>query len=266
MTARNQPVIDVRNISFAYQRPVLRDISFSVGKGEILAIIGPNGTGKSTLLKLLNRSLDPGAGEILIGGRPIRRMRRKEIACAIGCVAQDTPVRFPLTVLEFVLQARFAYVHGLGFESTKDLDAAEWAMRETCTAELAAQRIDEISGGERQRVLLARALAAEPGVLLLDELTASLDVAFQLSMMELIFKLAKQRGIAAIVVTHELNLAAEFGDRILALGDGRIAAYGTPGEVMQEDFLRELFQTSLVVDRNPASDAPRITITRRRES
>lgn len=256
-------MLEARNVSFAYERPVLSDISFSVGSGEILAMIGPNGTGKSTLLKLLNRSLELDSGEILVNGLPVRQMRRAEIARAIGCVGQDTPVRFPLTVVEFILQARFAYLRGLGFESEKDLAAAEWAMRETCTSELANKRIDEISGGERQRVLLARALAAEPTVLLLDELTASLDVAFQMSMMELVYKLVKTREMCAVVVTHELNLAAEFGDRVLALGDGKVAASGTPASVMRDEFLRELFQTSLVVDRNPASGAPRITITRR---
>lgn len=259
-------ILAVKNVSFAFERPVLRGVSFSVCAGEILAIIGPNGTGKSTLLKLLNRSLECGEGSIAIEGKPVAEMRRPEIARAISCVAQDTPVRFPLTVLEFVLQARFSYIRGLGFERDADLSAAGWAMRETRTAELADKKIDEISGGERQRVLLARALAAEPKVLLLDELTASLDVAFQMSMMELVCKLVRSREMCAVVVTHELNLAAEFGHRVLALGDGKVVACGTPGEVMRDELLQNLFQTSLVVDRNPESGAPRITITRRRRS
>jgi iron complex transport system ATP-binding protein len=203
------------------------------------------------------------AGSVSFEGKTLAHFSRREIAQRISYVPQEATIRFPLTVIEFILQGRFAHIRGLGFESDHDIEAGREAMRLTNTEELSVRRINEISGGERQRVLLARALAQNARLLLLDELTANLDIGYQVSMLELVKRLTQTQKIAAVVVTHELNLAAEFADTVILLRAGEIDALGVPHDVLTEDRLHTLFGAKLMVDENPLSGAPRVTFSAR---
>ncbi len=168
---------------------------------------------------------------------------------------------FPLSVMEYVLQSRFAYTDGFGFENARDLDFAEDALRLTNVWDFRDRNVDTLSGGERQRVVLARALAAHPEILLLDEPTANMDLAHQVEMLTLIKQLTEERELVSVFVTHELNLAAEFADRILLLQHGRLLGDGCPREVLTKERLRMVFGCEFDVDMNPFSQAPRITIS-----
>ncbi len=253
-------MLDVSDIRFSYENPVLNGLSFNVGDGELLAILGPNGSGKSTLVKLIVGILDPESGVVSIDGRDLASISRRESAQLIGYVAQDSSARFPLTAFELVLQGRFAQGRLIGFESETDVREAEWAMEVTETSDFAARSLDELSGGERQRVMLARALAVRPKLLVLDEPVANLDISHQVKMLDLVRRLTVETGITAIVVTHEVNLAADFATSALLLKSGEMIAFGTPKDVMTEELLRSMFETDLMVDSNPLSGAPRVTL------
>jgi iron complex transport system ATP-binding protein len=255
-------MLEVKEIRFNYAGPVLKGLTFAVRDGELLALLGPNGAGKSTLVKLIVGILRPAGGRLALDERDLKAMSRREAARLIGYVAQESVVMFPLTALEYVLQGRFAQGRLIGFESDEDLREARRVMELTETAEFAARRVQELSGGERQRVMLARALVAGPRLLVLDEPVANLDIAHQVKMLELVKQLTGGGEMSAIVVTHELNLAAEFANRILLMKAGEIAAHGAPRDVMTEPHLRAVFNAPLVVDTNPASGAPRVTIAR----
>jgi iron complex transport system ATP-binding protein len=255
-------MLRVRDIEFSYGKPALKGLSFDVEEHEVLAVLGPNGSGKSTLLKILVRILQARRGSVSIDGRDISLMPRKGSARLIGYVAQESVVSFPLTATEFVLQGRFAQGRLVGFESDDDLRAAEWAMELTETSAFGDRSISELSGGERQRVMLARALASRPRLLVLDEPVANLDISHQVKMLDLVKRLTTESPMSALVVTHELNLAAEFATRALLLKSGEMKAYGTPQEVLTEEKLRSVFDANLLVDRNPVSGAPRITLLR----
>ena len=253
-------MLEVCDIRFSYENPVLSGLSFKVGDGELLAVLGPNGSGKSTLVKLIVGILDPESGVVSINGRDLASMSRRESAQLIGYVAQDSSMRFPLTALELVLQGRFAQGRLIGFESERDVREAEWAMEVTETSDFAARSLDELSGGERQRVMLARALAVRPKLLVLDEPVANLDISHQVKMLDLVRRLTVETGITAIVVTHEVNLAADFATSALLLKSGEMIAFGAPKDVMTEELLRGVFETDLMVDSNPVSGAPRVTL------
>ncbi|HMG33968.1 MAG TPA: ABC transporter ATP-binding protein [Blastocatellia bacterium] len=252
-------MLEVRNLSFSYERPVLNDVSFSLGSGELLAVLGPNGSGKSTLLKLIAGIETPGAGVVSMEGRDVSSLSRREAARAIGYVAQESIVRFPLSVLEFVLQGRFAHGRLLGFESEEDERETIRALELTETVEFAERKITELSGGERQRVMIARAIASRPRLLVLDEPVANLDIAHQVKVFQLVKSLVADEAMTAVVVTHELNLAAEFASLAMLLKQGSLVAFASTAEVMHEDLLRSVFEAELHVDRNPITGAPRIT-------
>lgn len=255
-------MIRAESVSFRYGRsaPVLRDVSIDVREGEVLAIAGPNGSGKSTLVSLLDGLLTPQSGRVLLDGRQMRGIPRREVARSVGFVAQSAEFHFPLTVLEYVLQGRFAHGHLLGFETDTDVEAANRALQQTGAEAFAARHLEELSGGERQRVMVARALAQEPRVLLLDEPTANLDIAHQIRILALVRSLAHGCRMAVAVVTHDLNLAAEFADRVVLLADGELRGSGTPHEVLTPELLESVFGTPVLVDANPVTGAPRITV------
>lgn len=253
-------MLEAHNLKFSYSEPVLKGVSFSVGQGELFALLGPNGSGKSTLIKIIVGILRAELGTVSIDGRDLTSIPRRDLAKLVGYVAQESAMRFPLTAMELVLQGRFAQGRLIGFESERDISEAEWAMHVTETLEYAARPVTELSGGERQRVMLARAIAVRPKVLVLDEPVANLDVAHQVKMLELIKRLSVEEEMTAVVVTHELNLAAEFANKVLLLRQGEVIKCGSPREVMTEKVLRGVFDTHLLVDDNPNSGAPRITL------
>jgi iron complex transport system permease protein len=254
------PLLCLHDIRFGYQQPVLTGVSLEVRAGDVLALLGPNGAGKSTLLAVAAGALTPQAGAVTLGDAPIHQFARRDVARRVGLVTQASELRFPLTALEYVLAGRFARVSAFGFDSPHELAAAMKALEATDAAHLAARFFDELSSGERQRVVLARALAQEPQVLLLDEPTANLDLAHQSSLLALVRRLARERRLGAIVVTHEINLAAEFADRVALLKNGTLRAQGTPHDVLTEGLLGEVFAAALVVDMNPRTGNPRVTL------
>ncbi|MCI0339001.1 MAG: ABC transporter ATP-binding protein [Acidobacteria bacterium] len=252
-------MLELQNINFSYQRPVLYGITLEVRAGEIVALLGPNGAGKSTLLGIAHGALKPQSGDVLFEGQPIAGLSRREVARRMALVAQSGEVRFPLTALEYVLTGRFAHVNALGFDSPRDVEIATRALSDTDAIHFAERKFNELSSGERQRVLLSRALAQEPRLLLLDEPTANADIAHQISLLSFVRGLAREKKLGAMVVTHEINLAAEFADRVALLKNGRLLAVGSPREVMMADLLGQLFETPLLVDEHPLSGKPRIS-------
>ncbi|HEU4391005.1 MAG TPA: ABC transporter ATP-binding protein [Blastocatellia bacterium] len=253
-------MLEVRDIKHTYSWPVLKGVSFDVAEGEVLAVLGPNGSGKSTLIKIIVGILNADSGIVTLDGRDLHSMRRREAARLIGYVAQESSVRFPLTALEYVLQGRFAQGRLLGFETEDDLLAAKRSMEMTETLGFSSRLVGELSGGERQRVTLARALASRPRLLVLDEPVANLDISHQVKTLQLVRALVADGVTSAIVVTHDLNLAAEFATRVLMLKRGEVLACGSPRETMTAPRLSEVFGASLLVDLNPVTGAPRITV------
>ena len=252
--------LEVRQLSYRYPHFALQAVNFSLHRGELLAIIGPNASGKSTLLKLLAGLLVPEAGAVLVDGRPVGALNLRERARRIAVVQQESPLLFPIRVLPFVLQGRYAYLRALGFEGQDDLEVARQALVATRTGHLAERLVQELSGGEKQRVLLARALAQEPELLLLDEPTLHLDIGFQVELLRLVQQLARREGYAVALVSHELNLAAEFADSVLLLQQGRPLRLGPPAEVLERELLEQVFETELEVLIQPETGRPRVVL------
>lgn len=257
-------MIEVNSISFRYHENwVLQDVSFRVEKGEFVGVIGPNGSGKTTLLKILYRLLSPQKGEILFDLVPMRKMDRNDIAKRIAVVAQETQLLFPFSVLEMVLMGRSPYLGHLMFESEKDLEIAKKAMEWTKIFPFSERPMDELSGGERKRVFIARALAQEPEVILLDEPTANLDIHHQIDFLDLILTLNRGRGLTMVMASHDMNIASEFCDRLILLQDGRIYKMGTPQEVITKENIESVFGCEVWIDQNPVSGMPRINLSKR---
>jgi iron complex transport system ATP-binding protein len=254
--------ISAHNISFSYRKdiPTLRDVSFGVRKGEFLSLLGPNGSGKTTVLRLLNRVLLPGLGTIALEGKNLSDYSRAELARRIAFIPQDTTVQFPFTVLEIVLMGRSPHHRGKLFESDHDRAVAEQVLVLVDVAHLAHQPITNLSGGERQRVFIARALAQEPEVLLMDEPNAHLDIAHQIAIFDIVKRLNNDKGLTVVSVSHDLNLAAPYSDRIGLLVCGSLAALGTPDDVLTKKNINEVFRTDVIVDRHPSDNSPRISL------
>lgn len=261
--------LTVENLSFSYTptAPTLRDLSFVIHRGEFLSIVGPNGSGKTTLLRLLDRIYVPQAGRILLEGRDIQHHSRADLARRIAFVPQESSILFPFTVLEMVLMGRSPHQrHSVpvslrsAFESGHDHAIARRMLRETDLEHLADKPVNALSGGERQRVFIARALAQEPEIILLDEPNAHLDIAHQVDIFALLRRLNREKGVTVVSVSHELNLAAAYSDRIALMLCGSIAALGTPAEVLTESRISEVFRTRVTVDRNPLGGTLRITL------
>ncbi len=253
-------MLEVRNITINYGVcDVLRNVSMTLENGQIIALLGPNGAGKTTLVRALNGTLPIVKGEILLDEKPFGQFSRREIARSITVVAQENETKFPITVLEFVLAGRFASGGAFGWETENDLSIARDALNMCDLINFSGRLMNQLSGGERQRVVLARALATEAKILLLDEPTANLDLAHQASMFRLMREKCRAGNYSSIVITHDLNLAAEFADEIVLLKDGQIHANGKPADVMTTDDLAAVFGVSVLLDKNPASGKIRVT-------
>jgi iron complex transport system ATP-binding protein len=253
-------MLELRNISVRLgTREILHDVSFTAEPGSIVALLGPNGAGKTTLLRACNGTVLVSVGQIELDGLPLATLSRREIARNIAVVAQENETKFPITVFEFVVAGRFARGAAFGWETSADIEAAKKALSECDLADFADRFMNELSGGERQRVVLARALAAETRILLLDEPTANLDLSHQGLMLNLVRERCRGHGAAAIVITHDLNLAVEFADIAVLLKDGQIVATGPPTHVVTEANVRELYEVNVLLDENPASGKLRVT-------
>jgi len=233
----------------------LQDVSLLLRPGEMLAVIGPNGSGKSTLLRVAAGVLPPQGGRVLLEGRPMADLDRREVARTLGYLPQQVHYAFDYTVEEVVAMGRFPYLSGLGFLSADDVRAVEESMCQTETLDRRDRRLSRLSGGERQRVFLASVLAQEPRVLLLDEPTTGLDIHHQAQFFRLLRRLSSE-GIAVAVVTHDLNLASFYCGRLLLLSGGRLVCEGSPLEVIRPEVISRVYGESVTVGRHDSTGQP----------
>jgi iron complex transport system ATP-binding protein len=264
--ANNDVRLSVEQVSYAYspnpsQAPLftLEAMSFQAKPGELVAILGPNASGKSTLLKLISGALQPLSGRIFLNGFETHSLPVKMRAQRIALVQQESRLLFPSHAWEFVMQGRHPYGGGLRFESEEDILIAKNALAQVGAAELADRWMDKISGGEKQRIILARALAQQPLLLLLDEPTLHLDIGAQVDLLESLRRLAAQNRYTVVVVTHELNLAGEYADQVVLMQRGKCLRVGPPATVLQREILEQVFQAPLSVEMT-ASGRPRVTL------
>ncbi|HZP44233.1 MAG TPA: heme ABC transporter ATP-binding protein [Candidatus Binataceae bacterium] len=247
------PAVQVVAIDAGYGgRTVLHDVSLEAQPGELLAILGPNGAGKSTLLRVLAGTLKPTRGAVTIFGRALERYERRELARTVAIVAQENLVAFPYSVIEIVLMGRAPHLGSFRLETAHDLAVAAAALRQFDLLELADRPIHEVSGGERKRVFLARAMAQEARVMLLDEPTAYLDLRHVADIFAGFHRLCRESGMTIIVTLHDLNAAALYADRVLILKSGRCAGYGPPAETLTGERLSAVYETDIQVMRSPS--------------
>lgn len=259
--AVGEVLLRINDLSLVYPgNRVLQDITFAVERGEFLGVIGPNGSGKTTLLKALSGLLRPAAGEVLLSDRDLRRWRAAELARRIAVVGQSAKVDFDFTVEEVVLMGRLPHLGRWQRESAADLARVRWAMEATGILDLARRPITQVSGGEAQRALVARSLAQETDILLLDEPTSHLDLGYQVEILDLLRRLNEGTGLTVIAVLHDLNLAALYCQRLLLLHRGGIYAAGTPQEILNGENLQTVYGSPVAVSRHPLYGVPQITL------
>jgi iron complex transport system ATP-binding protein len=261
-----QKRLNVEQVSYAYSATdrsapkfTLGPASFEAQQRELVAILGPNASGKSTLLKLLGGVIKPLSGRVEIDGAEVGGLDLRTRAQKIALVQQESELLFPLRVWEYVLQGRYPYGRRLRFESDEDCLMAGNALAQVGADALRDRWMEQLSGGEKQRVILARALAQQPALLLLDEPTQHLDIGGKVELLRRLRKLADENRYTVVVVTHELNLAAEFSDRIVLLQRGKCLRIGTPAEVYQRELLEEVFEAPLEVEIR-SSGRPRVIL------
>ncbi len=259
---------DVRNLSFRYDHSpesgwALRNLHCSIEAGTIVGVIGPNGSGKTSFLKLLMGLLRPESGAIQLFGQELRMLSPAKIAQHIAFVPQETSQVFPFTLGELVLMGRFPFHQafaGWGWDSPDDIQRATQAMKDLEIDSLADRMMSDVSGGERQRAMIARALTQDPQILLLDEPTAFLDLHHQLDIARKLRHLNQDRGLTVMMVSHDLNLASQCCDQLLLLNQGEIVMRGNPQEVIRSEILEPVYRCEIIVDQHPRSHAPRVTL------
>ncbi|WP_051412082.1 heme ABC transporter ATP-binding protein [Halonatronum saccharophilum] len=241
-------IVEVEDLTFSYgEEKILRGVNFKVSKGEIFGIIGPNGSGKSTLLKLLARGMKGYKGKISLLAKDLNFYKQKDLAKRVGVLPQRTEVSFNLSVEEVVEMGRHPYVSRWRGMREEDMDIVLQSLETTNTLSLKDKSINDISGGERQRVLLARVLAQGPNLLLLDEPTSALDINYQLEIFSLLKKL-KSEGRTIIIILHDLNLASNFCDRVLLLDKGNVKSIGEPKKVITSDNIKDVYGCKVGVE------------------
>jgi iron complex transport system ATP-binding protein len=249
-------------ISFAYRdQVVLNDIDLAIQPGELVGVIGPNGSGKSTLIKCLSRALTPQQGRVWLDGRELSSLTAQQIARHVAVVSQAVELPPGFTAFEIVMMGRIPHLAWWQNETAHDRDIVRAAMEATQTWTLADRLVNHLSGGERQRVVIARALAQEPQILLLDEPTAHLDIKHQIEVMELVRRLNRERGLAVLIVSHDLNLAAQYCSRLVLFKDGRVYTSGSPRQVISPEILREVYGVDLLVLPHPHTQQPMAVVS-----
>lgn len=250
-------MLEVKNISTHFgKHEILKEINFSVNPGEVVALIGPNGAGKSTLIRTISGVLKPTQGHVFFGGQELTSLSYAERARIVAVVPQARQLGGAFSVQQTVMMGRTAYMDWLGTESEEDQDVVQKAMHDTCVIDFANRRIAALSGGEQQRVLFARALAQAPQLLLLDEPTNHLDLQHQSTILSLARMQAEEEGLAVLMALHDLNLVSLFADRVVMLEEGRIAAQGTPEEVLTADQINRVYKTQIEVVKIKDSEIP----------
>ncbi len=260
MDGDSPAAVDARAVSFRVEAKALLDrVDLRAGRGQFVGLIGPNGAGKSTLLRALSGVLRRQEGTVWLEGADLRAMSAREVAAMLALVPQIAPYTQGFTAFELVLMGRYPHLGRFQTEGRGDGRIAREAMRRTETEPFAARTLDTLSGGERQRVFLARALAQQPRVLLLDEPTSNLDILHQLTILGLVRELA-DGGLTAIAAIHDLNLAARYCDRLTLLSGGRALTEGPPEEVLTPETIESAFGVRAAVYREPATDALAISL------
>lgn len=250
----------IQNIWFRYSSTwTLKDITFTTRTGEMIGLIGPNGSGKSTLLRLIAGILQPERGEIYLRDLPLSSYKEQELAKIVAFVPQETTFLFPYTVGEIVMMGRTPHMKGF-FETIKDVEIVRQAMAFTSINHLSDRPITNISGGEKQRTIIARAIAQDTEILLLDEPTISLDIGYEVEILNLIRNLQREKGLTIIMATHDLNMASIFCDHIILLKEGMIYGIGSPWETLTEKNIEDVYGCRVSVDSHPLYNKPRITL------
>lgn len=259
-TTLDAPLYRLDRVAVRYgAAEVLGGIDATIRRGERIAVIGPNGSGKSTLLRVLGGLIQASAGSVEFDGSPMTRMAPRERARRIAYVPQDTSIPFEFTVREIVAMGRSPYLGSWGFESAADQAAISEALAVMDLAGLAERSILDVSGGERQRAVIARALAQRPAVLLLDEPGANLDLRYQIALHALLMRLNRTDGLTTVTVSHDLNAVAD-ADRVIALVKGGVRAIGPPDRVLTDAVIREVFGCRALIDQHPRTKRPRVTV------
>ena len=267
---RSEATFEARDLRFRYPgagRRAVDGVDLSIARGELFGLIGPNGSGKSTLLRLLLGALEPDGGSVRFGGRALGRWEPRERARRIGVVPQNETVAFPMSVREFVAMGRYPHLGPWRGEREEDRRAVARALRRCDLEGLAERPFSTLSGGERQLARVARALAQQPGALVLDEPTVSLDLRHEMEILDLLRRLVDEESVTVVLVTHHLNAAARTADRLLLLREGRALAEGPPAEVLTRDAVERAYGWPVAVDAHPGpgpdAGAPRVVALRR---
>jgi len=258
----NKKILTVKNIFGGYHsnKNVIKGIDFEVSVGSFVGIIGPNGCGKSTLLRLMNRALKPFTGNVLFDGQDISQIGFKEFFRMVAVVSQDLALEMPFNVYEVVAMGRIPHLSRLQAEGADDLRVVDEALRLTSSWGIRDKNLNELSSGERQRVMIAMAIAQEPKLLLLDEPTSHLDIGHQIQILDLLKKLNCENKITIVIVLHDLNLAAEYCDRILLLDEGKVFKDGKVDNVLTYENIEAVYKTVVVVKENPISHKPHVML------
>lgn len=255
------PLLRLQDLRVAYDgREVLHGLDLQVAPGEMVGLLGPNGSGKSTLLRVLAGLLTPSAGNIQLSGRPLRQFSSRERARRVALVPQSVLIPFAFPVFDVVAMGRHPHLGLLGAPTPRDFEIIHQALGETDCAHVQDRPVTELSGGELQRVIIARALAQQASLLLLDEPTAHLDINHQLDIARLLGRLNREQGLTVLWVSHDLNLAAEFCQRLVMLQDGQIVADGAPEEVVTTEIVERVYGVRLPVHANPQSGRPQVVL------
>lgn len=253
-------ILDIDNISLKYRdKSILKNISFEVDKGEFFIIIGPNGAGKTSMLKILAGLEKLYQGRVAVRENDITKFSRKNLSKVLAIVPQQIEIGFPFSVAETVIMGRTPHLGVLGLERKEDFAIAREAMEFTGVAHLKDRRLYQLSGGELQRVIIARAICQQPEIILLDEPTTALDPAHQMKIMDLMEQFRQEHATTVIMVSHDLNLAAMYGDRLLLLKEGRLVKTGTPRSVLEKTVLEASYGCRMHVDESPIGGVVRIT-------
>ena len=255
-----QDFLTVKNIYFSYtvNQEILSDINFSLPKSQLLGIIGPNGSGKTTLLNIISGILKPDNGKVFLQNQNLNHLSIEKIAKLISVVPQNTWVTFNFKAKEVVFMGRMPYISRIKGESLKDYEISREAMIKTHSLSLSENNIQEISGGERQRIFLAKSLAQTPQLLLLDEFTSHLDLTYKYEMLNLLKNTLKKENLTIISTFHDLNLASIISDRLLLLDNGKIEKIGTPKEVLNEKNLYKTYKVKPILINHPRFNVPQV--------
>ena len=254
-------MLSIQKICAGYgDKVVLSDVNMDVEAGDFVGLIGPNGSGKTTLLRVISKVLKPLEGYVLLNGEDIVTVSRSVLARSMAFLTQEISLNLPFTVRQMTLMGRFPYLSQYGKESDEDIAIAENAMKLADVLHLADRFITEVSGGERQRALIAMCLSQQPDILLLDEPTNHLDIGHQLAVLDLIRKLNRQANMTVVAVFHDLNIASEYCDKIMVLDKGQVAEFGTPTEVLTSEMILKVYRAKVVTEVNPVSQKPHIVI------